>query len=59
MNAHELAQLMLIAAQLVERLNAIAKNDPAVWEEVRTSYAAAVQEFKNATRVVDGEHPQE
>lgn len=48
MNANEALVILRIALDLAERMAAIAKSDPAVWEQVKQDYNKSMEAFKNA-----------
>lgn len=49
MNSLEVLALLRIAIELADRLAAIAKQDPQVWESVKDEYNKAKEAFENAS----------
>lgn len=49
MNADQIIDLLRIALQLTEKIGAIAKDDPAVWDRIKGDFNAAKEAFENAT----------
>lgn len=54
MTPKEIAELLIIAMQLANRIGQIAKSDPAVWELIKDDYNKAAKAFQDAPNTTGG-----